>query len=65
MTLLLRADVVAYVALTEQAITTLAALDEPLLVLHRTLLGHLSPTELKEVIRVLEKMREKLLDADE
>ncbi len=56
---------VVYVALTEQAITALAALDEPLLDLHRKLLGHLSPTELKEVIRLLEKMREKLLDTDE
>src|SRR5436305_5437147 len=31
---------VIYVALTDHGITTLAALDEPLAVLHRTLLGH-------------------------
>jgi DNA-binding MarR family transcriptional regulator len=54
---------VIYVALTDQGMETLAALDEPLVALHRKLLGHLSPTELKEVIRLLGKMREKLLDA--
>ena len=45
-------------ALTDQATTTLAALDEPLLALHRKLLGHLSQAELKELIRLLEKVRE-------
>ena len=54
---------VIYVALTDQGMETLAALDEPLIALHRKLLGHLSQAELKEVIRLLEKMREKLLDA--
>ena len=55
---------VIYVALTDQGLATLAALDEPLLALHRKLLGHLTQAELKEVIRLLEKMREKLLDAE-
>jgi DNA-binding MarR family transcriptional regulator len=55
---------IIYVALTDQAMETLAALDEPLLALHRKLLGHLTQAELKEVIRLLEKMREKLLDAE-
>ena len=55
---------VIYVALTDQGMETLAALDEPLVALHRKLLGHLSQAELKEVIRLLEKMREKLLDAE-
>jgi len=55
---------VIYVALTDQGMETLAALDEPLIALHRKLLGHLSQAELKEVIRLLEKMREKLLDAE-
>src|SRR6202521_3232398 len=43
-----------YVALTDQALTTLAALDEPLDHLHGKLLGHLSQTELKELIGLLE-----------
>jgi DNA-binding MarR family transcriptional regulator len=55
---------VIYVALTDQGLATLAALDEPLIALHRKLLGHLTQAELKEVIRLLEKMREKLLDAE-
>jgi DNA-binding MarR family transcriptional regulator len=49
---------VIYVALTDQAIKTLAALDEPLVTLHRKLLGHLSQSELKDLIRLLEKVRE-------
>ena len=48
---------VIYVALTDQALTTLAALDEPLEALHRKLLGHLSQDELKELIGLLEKAR--------
>lgn len=49
---------VIYVALTDQGISTLADLDDPLMELHRKLLGHLSQTELKELIRLLEKVRE-------
>ena len=52
-------------ALTDQGITTLADLDEPLLALHRKLLGHLSQGELKELIRLLEKLREPWTAADE
>jgi DNA-binding MarR family transcriptional regulator len=48
---------VIYVALTEHATATLAALDQPLLELHRKLLGHLSREDLKELIRLLEKAR--------
>jgi DNA-binding MarR family transcriptional regulator len=48
---------VIYVALTDRAVAALAALDEPVLALHRRLLGHLSPAELKELIRLLEKSR--------
>jgi DNA-binding MarR family transcriptional regulator len=51
---------VIYVALTERGATTLADLDEPLLALHRKLLGHLSQAEVKELIRLLEKVREPL-----
>lgn len=49
---------VIYVALTDHSLTALAALDEPLLVLHHELFGHLSQNELKELIRLLEKVRE-------
>jgi DNA-binding MarR family transcriptional regulator len=55
---------VIHVALTDHGATTLAALDEPLLALHRKLLGHLSQAELKELIRLLEKVREPLYEAD-
>ena len=56
---------IIYVALTDQGMTTLAALDEPLVALHQKLLGHLSQGELKELIRLLEKVREPLAAADE
>src|SRR5712692_5064514 len=46
-----------YVALTDQGMTTLATLDEPLVALHHKLIGHLSQAELKELIRLLEKVR--------
>ena len=51
---------VIHVALTDHGTKTLAALDEPLVALHRNLLGHLSQAELKELIRLLEKVREPL-----
>ena len=54
---------VIYVALTDQGTKTLAALDEPLIALHRKLLGHLSQAELKELIRLLEKVREPVAEA--
>jgi DNA-binding MarR family transcriptional regulator len=51
---------VIYVALVDHGTKTLAALDVPLVTLHRKLLGHLSQAELKELIRLLEKVREPL-----
>jgi DNA-binding MarR family transcriptional regulator len=48
---------IIYVGLTDHGATTLAALDEPLMALHRQLLGHLSGAELNELIRLLEKAR--------
>jgi DNA-binding MarR family transcriptional regulator len=48
---------VIYVALTDQGMTTLAALDEPLDAMHGQLLGHLSQAELRELIKLLEKAR--------
>jgi len=56
---------IIYVALTDQGMTTLAALDEPVVAEHRKLVGHLSQRELKELIRLLEKVREPLCEADE
>lgn len=55
---------VIYVALTDQAIKTLADLDEPLLALHRKLLGHLSAGDLKDLIRLLDKVREPWADGE-
>jgi MarR family transcriptional regulator, 2-MHQ and catechol-resistance regulon repressor len=54
---------VIYVALTDQGMTALAELDEPVMALHRKLLGRLSAAELKELIRLLEKSRETLAEA--
>jgi DNA-binding MarR family transcriptional regulator len=48
---------VIYVALTDQGMTALAALDEPLDDLHRQLLSHLSQADLKQLIQLLEKLR--------
>ena len=56
---------VIYVGITEQATKVLSQLDEPLLDLHKKLMGHLSETELKELSRLLEKSRENLLSTDE
>jgi DNA-binding MarR family transcriptional regulator len=55
---------VIWVALTEKARKTLAALDQPLEELHKRLVGHLSQTELKELIRLLEKARETLAEEE-
>ncbi|HEV3343276.1 MAG TPA: MarR family transcriptional regulator [Pirellulales bacterium] len=49
---------VVHVALTEHGKNTLAALDEPLLALHRTLLGRLSQAELAQLIKLLARARE-------
>ena len=49
---------VIYVALTDQGTKALADLDEPLLALHGKLMGHLSQGDLKDLIRLLEKLRE-------
>ncbi len=56
---------VIYVEITEQAMNVLSQLDQPLLDLHKKLMGHLSETELKDLIRLLEKSRENLLSSDE
>ena len=56
---------VIYVALAEKASKALAALDEPLMALHKKLTGHLSQAELKELSRLLEKLREPWAEHDE
>jgi DNA-binding MarR family transcriptional regulator len=56
---------VIHVALTGHGTKTLAALDEPIIALHRKLLGHLSQAELSELIRLLEKVREPLAGEEE
>jgi MarR family transcriptional regulator, 2-MHQ and catechol-resistance regulon repressor len=56
---------VIYVALTDQGIKTLADLDKPLLALHRKLMGHLAQGDLKDLVRLLEKLREPWSGVDE
>jgi DNA-binding MarR family transcriptional regulator len=54
---------VIYVALTDQALETLAGLDEPLMALHRKVLDQLTQAELKEMIGLLAKVRQSLAEA--
>jgi DNA-binding MarR family transcriptional regulator len=56
---------VIHVALADRGTEALAAVDEPLAALHRKLLGHLSQAEVKELIRLLEKVREPLAGEEE
>ena len=49
---------IIFVAITPAAQELLASIDEPLLQLHRNLLGHLTATELRELNALLEKARE-------
>jgi DNA-binding MarR family transcriptional regulator len=55
---------VIWVRLTQRARKTLAELDEPLEALHKRLIGNLTQAELKELIRLLEKAREGLVDGE-
>jgi DNA-binding MarR family transcriptional regulator len=55
---------VVFVALTDKGTKTLAELDGPVLALHRQLLGHLSPTETKQLSRLLEKVRAPLVASE-
>jgi DNA-binding MarR family transcriptional regulator len=48
---------VVYVTTTPKALKVLEELDEPVQALHRRLAGHLSKAELKELNRLLEKLR--------
>jgi DNA-binding MarR family transcriptional regulator len=51
---------VIYVEILPKGLEVLGRLDQPVLDLHRELMGHLSDKELKELIRLLEKVREPL-----
>ena len=55
---------VIYVALADKGMAALAALDEPMAALHSRLLGHLTQAELRELIRLLEKVRGPLAQMD-
>jgi hypothetical protein len=46
------------VALTDKARRLLSELDEPVMELHRRLIGHLAAPELAELCRLLEKARQ-------
>src|SRR5690606_39052537 len=48
---------VVWVGITKKGLTLLAKIDEPLTELHRQVLGHLSKSELGDLIRLLEKAR--------
>lgn len=48
---------VVNVEITDRALEILARMDEPVMDLHKKLLGHMKPAELKELSRLLEKAR--------
>ena len=48
---------VIFIELTDKGGALLQQLDEPVMEMHRSLVGHLSQTELKELSRLLEKCR--------
>lgn len=51
---------VVFVAVTAKGLDLLGKLDEPVEALHKRLIGHLSPAELRELSRLLEKARQPL-----
>src|SRR3954447_16074665 len=53
---------VVFVAITARGLDLLGKLDEPEAALHRRLIGHLSPAELRELSRLLEKACQPLAD---
>jgi DNA-binding MarR family transcriptional regulator len=56
---------VVFVAIADKGLELLARLDEPEAALHKRLIGHLSPAELRELSRLLEKARQSLDEATE
>jgi DNA-binding MarR family transcriptional regulator len=55
---------VVFVEITPEALDLLGRLDEPVAALHKRLIGHLSPAELRELSRLTEKARQSLDEAD-
>ena len=51
---------VIFVVITPKGLALLGKLDGPVAALHKRLIGHLSPAELRELIRLLEKARQPL-----
>lgn len=51
---------VVYVEITAKGLALLDEIDKPIDELHRSLIGHLTRSELKELSRLLEKARERL-----
>src|SRR3954471_16827252 len=49
---------VVFVAITTKGLDLLERLDEPVAALHERLVGHLTPAELRELVRLLEKARQ-------
>ena len=54
---------VVYIEVTDKALKLLDEMDEPVTELHHTLVGHLTRTELKDLIRLLEKARAPLSES--
>jgi DNA-binding MarR family transcriptional regulator len=55
---------VVYVEITSKALALLKQLDGPVEELHKSLVGHLTRAELKELSRLLEKTRQGTVDAE-
>jgi DNA-binding MarR family transcriptional regulator len=55
---------VIFVRITPEALDLLAKLDQPVGALHKRLVGHLSPVELKDLIRLLERARQHVIEID-
>jgi DNA-binding MarR family transcriptional regulator len=55
---------VVFVEITATGLDVIGRLDRPVLDLHKKLMGHLSPKELKELIRLLEKVRAPMTEED-
>lgn len=56
---------VIYVMITPKGLDLLALMDEPVVELHRKLIGHLSETELRTLNRLLEKARGSLVESSD
>ena len=54
---------VVYIEITGKALKLLDQMDEPVTDLHHKLVGHLTHTELKDLIRLLEKARAPLSES--